>query len=126
MTVKLSQFVGGTPPRSGGNGEVCPDRPGRPLDPKKIAIGSPQGDDLSVPKVLLRGESGISTRTNCGSLSVRGQQIGDLPPELKSWVDNVIVPALVREYLAEMRSEEQLAQARESAKTQHEDQYLLL
>ena len=28
-----------------------------------------------------------------------------LSPELKSWIDGVIVPALVREYLAEQRPE---------------------
>ena len=28
-----------------------------------------------------------------------------LSPELKSWIDSVIVPALVREYVAEMQRE---------------------
>ena len=27
-----------------------------------------------------------------------------LPPELKSWIDRVVVPALVREYLNELKS----------------------
>ena len=32
-----------------------------------------------------------------------------LTPELKSWLDNVIVPALVREYIARPDSEKSLA-----------------
>ena len=32
-----------------------------------------------------------------------------LDPALKSWLDNVIIPALVREYLAEIRQQNRLA-----------------
>ncbi len=32
------------------------------------------------------------------------RRLRKLDPALKSWLDNVIIPALVREYLAEMRS----------------------
>lgn len=32
-----------------------------------------------------------------------------LDPALKSWMDNVIIPALVREYLAEMEKQNRLA-----------------
>ena len=32
-----------------------------------------------------------------------------LDPALKSWMDNVIIPALVREYLAEMEKRNRLA-----------------
>jgi hypothetical protein len=32
-----------------------------------------------------------------------------LAPGLKAWIDNVIVPALVREYVAEMQEQNRLA-----------------
>ena len=32
-----------------------------------------------------------------------------LSPQLKSWIDNVIVPALVRQYLARLEPEKSLA-----------------
>ncbi len=32
-----------------------------------------------------------------------------LTPDLRSWIDNCVVPALVREFLAERRPEEMLA-----------------
>ena len=32
-----------------------------------------------------------------------------LDPELKSWLDNVIIPALVRDYVAEMEKQNRLA-----------------
>lgn len=34
-----------------------------------------------------------------------------LDPALKSWLDNAIIPALVREYLAEMEKQNRLATA---------------
>ncbi len=37
-------------------------------------------------------------------MKVNGQGSG-MSPELKGWLDNVVVPALVREYLAEQRPE---------------------
>lgn len=42
--------------------------------------------------------------------SARSARLGKrLDPELKSWLDSVIVPALVREYLAEIKSQNRLA-----------------
>jgi hypothetical protein len=38
-----------------------------------------------------------------------------LSPELKSWIDSVIVPALVREYLARLECEKSLAPSAEPA-----------
>ena len=38
----------------------------------------------------------------------RSEQIG---PALKSWLDNVIVPALVKAYLAEMEQKNRIASA---------------
>ena len=39
-----------------------------------------------------------------------------LSPELKAWLDNVIVPALVREYVAEMQREKTCVRAEPMAK----------
>jgi hypothetical protein len=42
--------------------------------------------------------------------SARSAKLGKrLDPDLKSWLDNVIIPALVREYLAEIRQQNRLA-----------------
>jgi hypothetical protein len=42
--------------------------------------------------------------------SARSARLGKrLDPDLKSWLDNVIVPALVREYLAEIKQQNRLA-----------------
>ncbi len=42
--------------------------------------------------------------------STRSSKLGKkLNPALKSWLDNVIIPALVREYLAEIKQQNQLA-----------------
>ena len=38
-------------------------------------------------------------------MKVNGQGSG-LSPELRSWIDNCLVPILVREYLAEMEHEQ--------------------
>lgn len=35
-----------------------------------------------------------------------GQAGGRLSPAVRSWLDNVVVPALVREYLAEVKGQE--------------------
>ncbi len=40
------------------------------------------------------------------SVSGTGSQLAS---ELKAWLDNVIVPALVREYLTETKTEEEVA-----------------
>ena len=44
-----------------------------------------------------------------------------LDPALKSWMDNVIIPALVREYLAEMEKRNRLATTGGSEVTSHKD-----
>lgn len=42
--------------------------------------------------------------------SARSARLGKrLDPDLKSWLDNVIIPALVREYLAEIKQNNRLA-----------------
>jgi len=60
---------------------------------------------------------GVASRTEV----VLGQQSGSMHPKsfgnrpnrpntaLKSWLDNVIIPALVREYLAEIEKRNRLA-----------------
>lgn len=42
--------------------------------------------------------------------SARSARLGKrLDSDLKSWLDNVIIPALVREYLAEIKQQNRLA-----------------
>jgi hypothetical protein len=42
--------------------------------------------------------------------SSRSARLGKrLDPDLKSWLDNVVIPALVREYLAETEKQNRLA-----------------
>ena len=42
--------------------------------------------------------------------SARSTRLGKrLDPDLKSWLDNVIIPALVREYVAEIKQQNRLA-----------------
>ena len=46
------------------------------------------------------------------SSSARSVRLGKrLDPDLKSWLDNVIIPALVREYVAEIKEQNRLATA---------------
>lgn len=52
-------------------------------------------------------DSGTRITGNCGSVPDRPQ--GALIPAMKSFVDNVLVPALVRSYIAEMKCEKPLA-----------------
>ena len=44
-----------------------------------------------------------------------------LDPALKSWLDNVIIPALVREYLAEIKQRNRLAMKGPSEVTSDKD-----
>lgn len=53
----------------------------------------------------------IVRRQPSGSMSPKrvGKRPHKLDPALKSWLDNVIIPALVREYLAEIEKQNRLA-----------------
>ena len=60
--------------------------------------------------------AGKSTKDEGGILqerqrsSARSARLGKrLDSDLKSWLDNVIIPALVREYLAEIKQQNRLA-----------------
>ncbi len=54
--------------------------------------------------------------------STRSSALGKrLDPALKSWMDNVIIPALVREYLAEIEKRNRLATAGISEVTSDKD-----
>jgi hypothetical protein len=62
------------------------------------------------------GAAGKSTKNEGGITqerqrrSARSARLGKrLDADLKSWLDNVIIPALVREYLAEIRQQNRLA-----------------
>jgi hypothetical protein len=56
------------------------------------------------------------------SSPARSQGLGKrLDPALKSWMDNVIIPALVREYLAEIEKRNRLATTGDSEVTSDKD-----
>lgn len=56
------------------------------------------------------------------SSSARSSNLGKrLDPALKSWLDNVIIPALVREYLAEIKQWNRLATTGPSEVTSDKD-----
>jgi hypothetical protein len=56
------------------------------------------------------------------SASVRSSSLGrKLDPALKSWMDNVIIPALVREYLAEIEKRNRLATTGAAELTSNKD-----
>jgi hypothetical protein len=50
-------------------------------------------------------------RRLCILCKVRMKSVPKLAPGLKEWIDNVIVPALVREFVAEMQEQNKLALA---------------
>lgn len=53
-------------------------------------------------------ESGAASERQRGS--ARSARLGkQLDPDLKSWLDNVVIPALVREYTAEIKQRNRLA-----------------
>lgn len=52
------------------------------------------------------GESGVLERQYSSAQPLSRKR---LDPALKSWLDNVIIPALVRDYLAEIEKQNRLA-----------------
>ena len=64
-----------------------------------------------------RGRQAVQRSSN-NPIAPRGEQrgrIGDsLDPALRSWVDNCIVPILVKEYVASLRGGKKLADADKS------------
>ncbi len=58
-------------------------------------------------KTIKNGSRAASERQHRSGRSARlGKR---LDPDLKSWLDNVVIPALVREYLAEKDKRDRLA-----------------
>jgi hypothetical protein len=56
----------------------------------------------------IKDDSGIMQERQRNS--ARSARLGKrLDPDLKSWLDNVIIPALVREYIAEIKQQNRLA-----------------
>ena len=65
-------------------------------------------------------EDEVALERQCGS--ARSSGLGKrLDPALKSWMDNVIIPALVREYLAEIEKRNRLATSGKSEVTSDKD-----
>lgn len=67
-------------------------------------------------------KSGDEAALERQSGSTRSSGLGKrLDPALKSWMDNVIIPALVREYLAEIEKRDRLATTSVSEVTSDKD-----
>jgi hypothetical protein len=68
----------------------------------------------------VKNEKGATQKKQPGS--TRSSSAGKrLDPALKSWLDNVIIPALVREYLAEIKQRNRLAAEGRSEVTSDKD-----
>jgi hypothetical protein len=68
----------------------------------------------------VKNGSGVTLEKQLGS--TRSSSAGKrLDPALKSWLDNVIIPALVREYLAEIKQRNRLAMTGPSEVTSDKD-----
>ena len=68
----------------------------------------------------IKNEKGATLKKQPGS--TRSSSAGKrLEPALKSWLDNVIIPALVREYLAEIKTRNRLAMTGPSEVTSDKD-----
>lgn len=109
MTHKQKQFAGGTLAHSGSNAEVRADRLNSILVAPKIAMGCSQTNDPGVPELPGRGKLahyGASTTGNCDTLPAKwrkGESLRAVEIELdvRSWVKNVLIPALVDEFIEE-------------------------
>ena len=80
MLKRLEQFAGGTNSGNGSRAIVCSDRLALALDAQKIATAGSPGDDLGSPGLAGHGQSldsGASYRTNCDTLRIEGQRIGE-------------------------------------------------
>ncbi len=68
----------------------------------------------------IKNEKGATLKKQPGS--TRSSSAGKrLEPALKSWLDNVIIPALVREYLTEIKTRNRLAMTGPSEVTSDKD-----
>jgi hypothetical protein len=116
------QFAGGTLPDAGSNGRVLADRLNSFLGALKIAMGCCQTNDPGVPELLGRrksADSGPSTTTKCALLPARvvqfeGRGLADdslLTPELRQFIDRVIVPILIERYLVERHAKDRLVES---------------
>jgi len=69
-----------------------------------------------------RAKNGHEATADRRSGSARSSSLGKkLDPALKSWMDNVIIPALVSEYLAEMEQRNRVASTVVSEVTSDKD-----
>jgi hypothetical protein len=86
--------------------------PGRPAARKRIAVSlirapgkTPETDDLRSARVSfsLYGTKhglGETSTGNHGQRSLKTNPIRKLNPALKNWIDNVIVPALIKQWIS--------------------------
>jgi len=73
---------------------------------------------VEIRNIRDRDESTLERQSGSARSSGLGKR---LDPALKSWMDNVIIPALVREYLVEIEKRNRLATTGGSEVTSHKD-----
>ncbi len=81
--------------------------------PSGFVVSPPSQHDettsLRVEGAAIRTEVVIGQQSGSTHPRSLGKRPHKLDPALKSWLDNVIIPALVREYLAEIEKRNRLA-----------------
>ncbi len=81
--------------------------------PAEVVVSSSGQHDeetsLRVEGAATRNEAVLARRSSPIHSKSSRKQTNKLDPALKSWLDNVIIPALVREYLAEIEKRNRLA-----------------
>jgi hypothetical protein len=101
------QSVGGKPPHDGCSVEVFVNRLNSLLGALRIAMGGSQTSDLGAPGLPAlgkMGDYGASITSNCDTLPQKGQRpesrrAVDIELDVRDWVKNVLVPALVDEFI---------------------------
>lgn len=83
-----------------------------PAEPFTPSTGKEEdGASFELKDKTAKTQSGASLGRQIGSIRSMNfeKRRAKLEPALKSWLDNVIIPALVREYLAEIEKHNRLA-----------------
>lgn len=117
MLRSSAKLVGGTLASKGDDGRVCPSSLPGSIPPDTVArsVRSPRTKDPSRPDLpLCEGKKVLPIRVAIAQRESTEEE-SPLTPELRDFVDRVIVPILVKEYLAVSEGENDLADDASSA-----------
>ena len=111
MTYKPEQFTGGALLAGESSEVVCADHPTPSRSNRKLAVaGAPERGLARTPVQRRRGSGdfGVSDTDNCVTLPAHQQQgtvneIVGIRLDVRSWVENVLIPVLVDEFLEKDR-----------------------